>query len=147
MPCLLLTLSYQTHWPWESPLTSPKNSPWLTLLCWEWQLSWQQQHALKCQVKSFHCLSEYRAMLLKCTMVCVSLFSYLTVCVASCVHLYLSMWATQKELSLPFPSGTPVYIILLCNPSCSAFLMWEKPRKASFKMTTKHTTQWNSFSA
>lgn len=46
--------------PPQPPLTSPKNSPWLSraLVDWEWQLSWQQQYALKCQVKSFHCLSE-----------------------------------------------------------------------------------------
>lgn len=114
--------------PPESPLTSPKNSPWLSTapICWEWQLSWQQQYALKCQVKSFHCPSESSAEPLKCTIVqrCVHVVVRVldSARVASCVHLYSSMWAEAKELSLPFSFLEPLYILSFCADQAALHL-------------------------
>lgn len=54
-PCLPLILSYQTHWPPRVTLNLPEK---LTPVCCEWQPIWQQQYALKSQVKSLHCVPE-----------------------------------------------------------------------------------------
>lgn len=152
-PCLPLTLSYQTPWPprvtpnLPEKLTLTQYSP--NLLGMTAELTAAICFEVSSQVLPLSVWVERRA---------AQVHNSAAVCACRCSRTWQREGGFMCTFILVhvgrgegaefafFLFRASVYIILLCGPSCSASLMWEKPRQASFRATTKHTTQWNSFS-